>query len=93
MKTGYFGDAGGPLWPAAGKEFSLDTRLEDSHRQAQQQAALNNARINAQPVQHLIADPRETQLIAMFRSIDDRAQKTMMAMMGVAFNMHKRVGK
>jgi hypothetical protein len=45
----------------------------------------------AHAVQHLVADPRETQLIAMFRSIDDRAQKTMMAMMGVAFNMHKKV--
>lgn len=41
-------------------------------------------------VQHLVADPRETQLIAMFRCIDDRAQATMMAMMGVAYNMHKR---
>lgn len=49
--------------------------------------------LKPQPVQHLIADPRETQLIAMFRCIDDRAQKTMIAMMGVAFNMHKRVGK
>ena len=65
----------------------------DSIAQAQQQAALNNARITAQPVQHLIADPRETQLIAMFRCIDDRAQKTMIAMMGVAFSMHKRVAK
>ena len=49
--------------------------------------------ICAQAVQHLVADPRETQLIAMFRCIDDRAQNTMMAMMGVAFNMHKRSPK
>lgn len=66
---------------------------ELSMQRAQYLAAENNAKIKPQPVQNLIADPRETQLIAMFRCIDDRAQKTMLAMMGVAFNMHKRVGK
>lgn len=88
MKTGYFGDAGGPLWPSV-----TDFSHEDSHNRAQQQAALNNARVVAQTVQHLVADPRETQLIAMFRGVDDRAQQTIFAMMGVAYSMHKRVPK
>ena len=61
--------------------------------EAEKHLACIKATFTPQPVQHLIADPRETQLIAMFRCIDDRAQKTMLAMMGVAFNMHKKVGK
>lgn len=65
-----------------------------AERSNQEAFARAKAGMPAIPVQpHLIADPRETQLIAMFRSIDDRAQKTMIAMMGVAFNMHKRVDK
>lgn len=69
------------------KEDDISPRAEADKHLASIKAI---AMFSAQPVQHLVADPRETQLIAMFRGIDDRAQKTVMAMMGVAFNMHKR---